>query len=51
MGCSEQSGLNYCRLSSTDGQTEYEGQFVAYGRKRVIPSNELKIDARKTREN
>lgn len=50
MVCWEDNRLDYCRLSSIDGQTEYEGQFVPYGSKNLIPAIALGIDPAKTRE-
>lgn len=51
MACWEESSHNRCRLSSVDGDTKYEGEFVPYGRKGVVPGDQLKIDPNKTREN
>ncbi len=50
LACSEQLGHNRCTLSGVDGDVEYEGEFVPYGRKAAIPRDQLSIDAIKTRD-
>jgi hypothetical protein len=50
LACSEQTGNARCTLSGVDGSTEYEGEFVPYDYKSVIPADQLRIDAIKTRE-
>ncbi|HKD79290.1 MAG TPA: hypothetical protein VKH81_06315 [Candidatus Angelobacter sp.] len=50
MACWEESGYNRCRLSGIDGDTKYEGEFVPYGHKGMVPADQLKIDPNKTRE-
>lgn len=50
LACSEQTGHNRCTLSGVDGNAEYEGEFVPYGRKPAIPADQLRIDPIKTRE-
>lgn len=49
LACWDSNGQNHCRLSSKDGDSEYEGVFIPYGRKGSIPTDQLKIDALKTR--
>src|SRR5580704_13181400 len=39
-----------CRLSDINGGTEYEGEFVPYGRKPALPTDQMRINADKTRE-
>jgi hypothetical protein len=51
LACSEAAGHNRCTLSGIEGDIEYEGEFVPYGRKGSIPASQLKIDQTKTREN
>ena len=48
--CSEQRGHDFCKLSSLDGNTEYEGEFVRYGDKGFVPANQLQIIPEKTAE-
>jgi hypothetical protein len=43
-------GSDRCRLSAIDGKTEYEGEFVPYGRKPPLPTDQMSINAEKTRE-
>jgi hypothetical protein len=50
LACSEKAGHNRCTLSGVDGNIEYEGEFVPYGRKDAIPADQLRIDPIKTRE-
>jgi len=46
----EDQGPDRCRLSQVDGTTEYEGEFVPYGRKPPLQTDQLRINAEKTRE-
>jgi hypothetical protein len=50
LSCWENAGHNRCKLSDVDGNAEYEGEFVPYGDKGSLPTNQLKIDAEKTSE-
>jgi hypothetical protein len=43
-------GPDRCRLSDINGGTEYEGEFVPYGRKPALPTDQMRINADKTRE-
>jgi len=49
LSCSEQEMRDHCRLSNIDGLTEYEGWFVRYGDRGVVPAAQLKIDPDKSR--
>jgi hypothetical protein len=51
LSCSEDVGHNRCKLCDVDGNTEYEGEFVPYGDKGSVPTDQLKIDPEKTRDN
>src|SRR2546421_1171471 len=50
MACWENAGRNYCKLSGIDGNPEFEGEFVPYGRKGPFQADQLRIDPTKTRE-
>jgi hypothetical protein len=51
LSCWEMPGTIFASLSDFDGNAEYEGEFVPYADKGVLPTDQLKIDPEKTREN
>ncbi len=50
ISCEEVSGRDRCTLSGISGKTEYEGEFISDKGKGTLPSDQLEIDADKTRE-
>jgi hypothetical protein len=50
LSCSENAGHDICKLSSIDGITEYEGEFLSYPDGVSLPSDHLQVDAEKTTE-
>lgn len=48
--CWEEAGHDWCKLSGIKGEAEYQGEFVSYPHKRLIPADQLKIDPTMTRE-
>lgn len=51
ISCREDAGRNRCTLSDIDGKTEYEGEFISSDGKDPVPTDQLKIDTEKTRDN
>ena len=49
LSCSEQDQHDLCTLSNIEGGTEYEGEFVRYGDRGVVPAAQLRIDPDKSR--
>lgn len=48
LACWEHQDTSRCRLSNVNGVTEFEGEFVPYGRQGPVASGELRIAARRT---
>jgi hypothetical protein len=48
LACWEDRGKSRCRLSTIDGVTAFEGDFLPYGRTGLLPTAQLTIDPRKT---
>jgi hypothetical protein len=48
IACWESEGKNWCRVSSINGTTEHEGEFIPYRRKVSITNPELEIDVEQT---
>jgi hypothetical protein len=50
LACWENHGHDHCRLSDIDGNTQYQGEFVPYGGKAPLSSDQLEIDTERTTE-
>lgn len=49
--CWSLHGDNYCKLSDIEGNTEYEGRFIAYHNNGAsVPADELSVNARETEQ-
>jgi hypothetical protein len=51
LSCKAEAGHNTCKLSDIDGGAQFEGDFVSFPDRGLVPAEQLEIDPKKTTKN